>query len=327
MYRMETIKEIIPGFGELNKLCRQMVSGQRFDFAQQQFVSGLYRQIEDVPAFEQAVIGLTLEVDTDRASVLLKSLAKEVAEYIATYTANRSLFDSLDIDAVCRQYHNRFDWNISKQSALTNECSLALREVSNSIESAQGEPDAALQLEYEHRKCEYDEQRKTLNELYAMKEQAKTEVLSCLVNRFGDICSVNGRMLAILDKYISVPNNCSEDAASTYFNMKLISSVYELCNGVQFEQMPEKDFYAALNLQPSASSMKILPREKGRVCYLVYLLSEQLPKPKREDWRNTILDRLDISLPFYSSKYKEPVSDFPSDANREFAQNLTAVFP
>ncbi len=109
--------------------------------------------------------------------------------------------------------------------------------------------------------------------------------------------------------------------------MKLISAVYELCNGVQFEQMSEKDFYAALNLESPATPLKILPRKKGRVCYLVYLLSEQPAKPQREDWRNTILDRLDISLPFYSSKYKEPMSDFPSEANQEFAQNLTAIFP
>ncbi len=48
------------------------------------------------------------------------------------------------MDAVCRQYHNRFDWNIQKQSAITNEYSMALREVCNSIELAQGEPDDAL---------------------------------------------------------------------------------------------------------------------------------------------------------------------------------------
>ena len=326
---METIREIIPQFGELNKICRPVVSGERFDFEQQRFVSEFYHRIEDVPSFEQAVIGLTLEVEVERAGLLLKSLSKEVAEYIAAYSANQSLFGGLDIDAVCRRYHNRFDWNIQKQSAITNECSLALREVSNSIESAQGEPDAALLLEYDHRKREYDEQHRVLNELYAMKEQAKTEILPCLVNRFGDIRSLGERILAIIDKYVSVSGSASDynDSTSTYFNMKLISAVYELCNGVQFEQMSEKDFYAALNLQSSATPLKILPREKGRVCYLVYLLSEQLPKPQREDWRNTMLDRLDISLPFYSSKYKEPVSDFPSEANQEFAQNLTAIFP
>ncbi len=326
---METIKEIIPRFGELNKMCGQVLSGERFDFAQQRFVSEFYRQIEDVAAFEQAVIGLTLEVEAERAAVLLKSLVKEVVEYVSTYTANQSLFDGLDIDAVCRQYHNRFDWNIQKQSAITNECSLALREVSNTIESAQGEPDAALQLEYEHRKREYDEQHKVLNELYAMKEQAKSEILPCLVNRFGDIRNLGERLLAIIDKYVSTSGSASgyNDSASPYFNMKLIFAVYELCNCVQFEPMNEKDFYAALNLQSPVVPLKILPREKGRVCYLVYLLSEQLPKPQREDWRNTILDRLDISLSFYSSKYKEPVSDFPSEANQEFAQNLMAIFP
>ena len=326
---METIKEIIPQFGELNKICGLVVSGERFDFEQQRFVSEFYRRIEDVPSFEQAVIGLTLEVEAERAGLLLKSLSKEVAEYISTYSANRSLFDRLDIDAVCRRHHNRFDWNIQKQSATTNECSLALREVSNSIESAQGEPDAALLLEYDHRKREYEEQRKTLNELYAMKEQAKTEILPCLVNRFGDIYNVGGRILSIIDKYVSASGSALDynNSTSTYFNMKLISAVYELCNGVQFEQMSEKDFYAAMNLQSSVVPLKILPREKGRVCYLVYLLSEQLPKPQREDWRNTMLERLDISLPFYSSKYKEPVSDFPSEANQEFAQNLTTIFP
>lgn len=324
---MNTIKEIIPRFGELNTICRKVVSGQRFDFEQQRFVAEFYWQIEDVPAFEQAIIGLTLEAESACATVLLKSLAKEVAEYIATYTNNQPLFDRLDIDAVCRQYHNRFDWNIQKQSAITNESSMALREANNSIELAQGDPDAALQLEYEHRKREYNEQRKMLNELYAMKEQAKNEVLPCLANRFGDICSVGERLLTILDKYISVPDSCSDNSATTYFSMKLISAVYELCNGVQFEQMSEPDFYATINLQPSAASLKILPREKGRVCYLVYLLSEQLSKTQREDWRNAILDRLNISLPFYSSKYKEPVSDFPSEANQEFAKNLTMIFP
>ena len=187
---MEMIREIIPQFGELNKICGQVVSGEQFDFEQQRFVSEFYRRIDDVPVLEQAVIGLTLEVEAERAGLLLKSLSKEVTEYISIYSANQSLFGGLDIDAVCRRYHNRFDWNIQKQSAITNECSLALREVSNSIESVQGEPDAALLLEYDHRKREYEEQRKALNELYAMKEQAKSEVLPCLVNRFSDIYSL-----------------------------------------------------------------------------------------------------------------------------------------
>lgn len=83
--------------------------------------------------------------------------------------------------------------------------------------------------------------------------------------------------------------------------------------------MANKDFYAVLNLQSSTTLLKILPREKGHICYLVYLLSEQLPKPKHKDWRNAILGQLDISLAFYSPKYKEPVSNFPSEANWKFA--------
>ena len=62
------------------------------------------------------------------------------------------------------------------------------------------------------------------------------------------------------------------------------------------------------------------------VCYLIFLMSEQLHKLDRENWKKNILKMLDIEENYYKSKYKEPVSDFPSDSNQKFAKEMDAIF-
>ena len=111
-----------------------------------------------------------------------------------------------------------------------------------------------------------------------------------------------------------------------YFPMKLLSAVYEKCNGEQFEAVSELDFYASMNLQPCEGRLKIRPREKARVCHLIFLMGETLPKPDREKWKGDIMSLLGIDDAYYKSKYKEPVSDFPSDSNQEFAKEMRSIF-
>jgi hypothetical protein len=55
-------------------------------------------------------------------------------------------------------------------------------------------------------------------------------------------------------------------------------------------------------------------------------MGEQLPKLDRENWKKNILKMLDIEENYYKSKYKEPVSDFPSDSNQKFAKEMDAIF-
>ncbi len=42
--------------------------------------------------------------------------------------------------------------------------------------------------------------------------------------------------------------------------------------------------------------------------------------------RQNILKLLDIDDSYYKSKYKEPVSDFPSDSNQKFAKEMEHIF-
>ncbi len=61
-----------------------------------------------------------------------------------------------------------------------------------------------------------------------------------------------------------------------YFGMKLLSLIHETCVGEQFEEISALDFYANMNLHPCNCKLKIKPREKIRVCYLIFLMSEKL---------------------------------------------------
>ena len=336
----ERITSMIPRYGKLNKIYTEIMSGGSFSFEKQQFISGFYREYGDTQTFETALISLILEMDATHYSVLLNSLKREIENNISTYNTCKEFFDRLDTGYVCRQHESRFDWGIDRQMKVTNEYYRELMEANGSLEAVgfrehDRQEEELLERRYERCKREYDKEKARLDELYKQKEQAKREALQCLKNHCGDICRLSGSLLAILEKYLTDQKKkegeekeavTAQTTPPTYFPMKLLSAVYEKCNGEQFEAVSELDFYANMNLQPYESRLKIRPREKARVCYLIFLMGETLPKPDREKWKEDIMNLLGIDDTYYKSKYKEPVSDFPSDSNQEFAKEMRLIF-
>ena len=336
----ERITSMIPRYGKLNKIYTEIMSGGSFSFEKQQFISGFYREYGDTQTFETALISLILEMDATHYSVLLNSLKREIENNISTYNTCKEFFDRLDTGYVCRQHESRFDWGIDRQMKVTNEYYRELMEANGSLEAVgfrehDRQEEEHLERRYERCKREYDKEKARLDELYKQKEQAKREALQCLKNHCGDICRLSGSLLAILEKYLTDQKKkegeekeavTAQTTPPAYFPMKLLSAVYEKCNGEQFEAVSELDFYANMNLQPYESRLKIRPREKARVCYLIFLMGETLPKPDREKWKEDIMNLLGIDDTYYKSKYKEPVSDFPSDSNQEFAKEMRSIF-
>lgn len=334
---------MIPRYGKLNNIYTEIMSGGSFSFEKQQFISDFYEQYEDTQNFETALISLMLEMDAAHFSILLNSLKREIESNVSTYNTCKEFFDRLDTEYVCRQHESRFDWGIDRQMQITNGYYRELMEANGSLEAAgfrehDHQEEELLERRYERCKREYDKEKAKLDELYKQKEQARREALQCLKNRCGDICRLGGSLLATLEKYLIDPKEKEgeekEAAASgsasasrpAYFPMKLLSAVYEKCNGKQFETVSELDFYASMNLQPCEGRLKIKPREKARVCHLIFLMGETLPKPDREKWKEEIIKVLEIDDTYYKSKYKEPVSDFPSDSNQEFAKEMRSIF-
>lgn len=227
---------------------------------------------------------------------------------------------------------------IERQHSKLREINEELREASNSYEmtpfnGSSPEYVALLERKLERHKADYDKERSILDDLYSRKRKMAEQMSAIGNNLFGDIYCRCSALLSSVQRYYGTnvlddrENEISEMvSAPTYFPMHLVSKIYELCNGTQFKEMDEVDFFHAINLHPDTHPLQINQGEKVRVCYLISRLGATLETPSKEEWTNTILDRLDIKPQFFRSKYRQPVSDMPSDANAEFASAVKEIF-
>ena len=334
------IQTMIPQYGELNRIYRDYIDNYAFSFDRQKFISDFYQEYNDMKSFEAAILELVLDKQKEQYTLILNSLKTEIEKSIQAYEI-RPLSDRA-IERACYQHMERYSQEIEAQLDVTRSLSKPLNEANNRYDSIgyrehTAEEEKQAEKEYERCKAEYDRERAILNELYDQQKEARKEAFQYMKNRCADIYRQSCLFLDILKKYI--PDGKQENKSSEpisqqetteeqqeYFSMKLLSLIHEVCIGEQFEEISALDFYANMNLHPCNCKLKIKPREKIRVCYLIFLMSEKLSKQDRDKWKDRILKLLDIDDSYYKSKYKEPVSDFPSDSNQNFAKEMEHIF-
>lgn len=334
------IQTMIPKYGELNRIYRDYIDNYAFSFDRQKFISDFYQEYNDMKSFEAAILELVLDKQKEQYTLILNSLKTEIEKSIQAYEI-RPLSDRA-IERACYQHMERYSQEIEAQLDVTRSLSKPLNEANNRYDSIgyrehTAEEEKQAEKEYERCKAEYDREKAKLNKLYDQQKAARTEVFQYMKNCCADIYRQSCLFLDILKKYI--PDGKQENKSSEpisqqetteeqqeYFSMKLLSLIHEVCIGEQFEEISAPDFYANMNLHPCNCKLKIKPREKIRVCYLIFLMSEKLSKQDRDKWKDRILKLLDIDDSYYKSKYKEPVSDFPSDSNQNFAKEMEHIF-
>lgn len=331
---------MIPQYGELNRIYRDYIDNYAFSFDRQKFISDFYQEYNDMKSFEAAILELVLDRQKEQYTLILNSLKTEIEKSIQAYEI-RPLSDRA-IERACYQHMERYSQEIEAQLDVTRSLSKPLNEANNRYDSIgyrehTAEEEKQAEKEYERCKAEYDREKAKLNKLYDQQKATRTEAFQYMKNCCADIYRQSCLFLDILKKYI--PDGKQENKSSEpisqqetteeqqeYFSMKLLSLIHEVCVGEQFEEISAPDFYANMNLRPCNCKLKIKPREKIRVCYLIFLMGEKLSKQDREKWKAGILELLDIDDSYYKSKYKEPVSDFPSDSNLKFAKEMEHIF-
>ena len=340
------IQIMIPQYGELNRIYSDFIVSHTFSFDKQKFITNFYKQYNDTKAFEAAILELVHDKQKEQYTLILNSLRTEIEKNILIYEKH-PLFDDEIISRVCYNFAGRYDTDIKAQLEVTQKLSKPLNEAYNRYDSIgyrkhSAEEEMQAEKEYERCKSEYEKEKEELNRLYELQKQARKEAFQYIENCCGDVYKLSLHFMEILAKYIPVAKDKPEELTKPsepdiqeeapkeeqheYFDRKLLSLVHTTCVGEQFENISEYDFYACMNLRPGKCKLKIKPREKIRVCYLIFLMSEQLHKLDRENWKKNILKMLDIEENYYKSKYKEPVSDFPSDSNQKFAKERDAIF-
>lgn len=336
----DNIQTMIPRYGELNRIYRDYIDNYAFSFDRQKFISDFCQEYNDMKSFEATILGLVLDRQKEQYTLILNSLKTEIEKCIQAYET-RPISDSA-IERVCHQHMERYSLEIEAQLDVTRSLSKPLNEANNRYDSIgyrehTAEEEKQAEKEYERCKAEYDREKARLNELYDLQKAARNEAFQYMKNRCADIYRQSCLFLDILQKYISDGNRQDEpgkpvsqqettDEQQEYFSMKLLSLIHEVCVGEQFEEISALDFYANMNLHSCNCKLRIKLREKIRVCYLIFLMGEKLSKQDRDKWKAGILKLLDIDDSYYKSKYKEPVSDFPSDSNQNFAKEMEHIF-
>lgn len=334
------IQTMIPQYGELNRIYRDYIDNYAFSFDRQKFISDFYQEYNDMKSFEAAILELVLDKQKEQYTLILNSLKTEIEKSIQAYEI-RPLSDRA-IERACYQHMERYSQEIEAQLDVTRSLSKPLNEANNRYDSIgyrehTAEEEKQAEKEYERCKAEYDREKAKLNKLYDQQKAARTEAFQYMKNCCADIYRQSCLFLDILKKYIpdrkqenksseSISQQETTEEQQEYFSMKLLSLIHEVCIGEQFEEISAPDFYTNMNLHPCNCKLKIKPREKIRVCYLIFLMSEKLSKQDRDKWKDRILKLLDIDDSYYKSKYKEPVSDFPSDSNQNFAKEMEHIF-
>ena len=334
------IQMMIPQYGELNRIYRDYIDNHTFSFDRQKFISDFYQEYSDMKSFEAAILELVLDRQKEQYTLIINSLKTEIEKSIQAYET-RPLSDRV-IERACYQHMERYSQEIEAQLDATRSLSKPLNEANNKYDSIgyrehTAEEEKQAEEEYERCKAEYDREKAKLNELYDLQKATRKKALQYMNNCCTDIYRQSCLFLDILKKYIPdrkqqdepgkpISQQETTEEQQEYFSMKLLSLIHEVCAGEQFEEISAQDFYANMNLHPCNCKLKIKPREKIRVCYLIFLMSEKLSKQDRDKWKDRILKLLDIDDSYYKSKYKEPVSDFPSDSNQNFAKEMEHIF-
>ena len=118
------------------------------------------------------------------------------------------------------------------------------------------------------------------------------------------------------------------DYYRNYLDVDECSSIYNHCNGKQFEAATKLDLCEFMNLRKPLVPVTILEGEKQRMCYLIsQLLKHRLPaiSQMKKPWLKGILAACKISESYYKSHYNDVDEKSGSEANKEFFQTVKSI--
>lgn len=104
-------------------------------------------------------------------------------------------------------------------------------------------------------------------------------------------------------------------------NLGVCVGIYQTCNGTQFKHMPASDFINFLNLKLSKDKIHPLPRQKQRICYMLFAVSHTIASSDfPRHWIESMLDLCGISIEYYDKHHKDFLSVGVSEKNKEYKE-------
>ncbi|MDR2130885.1 MAG: hypothetical protein LBP56_06960 [Odoribacteraceae bacterium] len=330
------LTDLLPRYRSINTLYQEIAEKFVLSFDAQCTITDFYNEFNDVQTFEKSILNFLLSTDKEKQSQIVSNLCTKIAKNTEIYSANKDFFDRIDTINVCSGRRNPLKIEIDGQLKDTNKLWQELAVIKGNLESASWKNDKIaierLTREEERFNSLYKQEQQKLEALYQKQKESDNHVSEYLENVFSQIYELGCAFISLLDNYFPVEKEKEQQKITSplrtgvYFDMQLVSQIHNECNNIQFENLSEIDLYALLNLQPTNSQLKVKSREGTRMCYLIFKLYDYLKTDNRSDWRAAILESASIKEDYYQSKYKEPVSEFPSRKSEDFAKRIDRIF-
>ena len=323
------ITHIVPQYTQLNTIIAKVSHRQSIEFVQQQFVADFYNQSNDIQAFEEMLIDLTMQADTESSQILIQSLQTEIQNNIRLISSNKTVLDNLNIEKTCDKFANKYETSISNQLHITQELWKELSEVNNLLDAIgfrehSEQEEKRLWDKHETLSEKYNSEKAILNNLYEKQRTARKTAEKYQDNYFPKILTLGEKFTAVVGKYL--PQNQIIPQNGIYFDMSIVSAIHKECNNEQFEDISELNLYAVLNLLPSAENPTIKKGERNRIYYLIHKLYEYLPKENNQTWRTAVLQSLNLNERVYLSKYRIAKGSDATPELVEFAKRMDGLF-
>lgn len=332
---MSQITDFLPQLQQLRTIYTDFVELDEIDFEAFRKVVDFYHTHRDVGLFEKMMLDILFEKDKQTLTIVLSSLKGELDKILEIYYNNDGIFDESEPEAISDNIEMSNYLQIEELIEKLNGCGAQFCEVADmvnqKVERPEGLSDDDAWNRYDTVLAQHQSITEQLHAVYQKHKECNAIAKRYHFNPFASLCDLLETFQEIVEKYIPseiktvTPAVAATIPSAGYFDMGLVSAIHKLCNGEQFKDVTEMELYAILNDQPTTAKLVIKEREKTRVCYLIHCLSERIKVGEKLTWRSNILNRLEISESYYTSKYREPASELPSQRSKQFAQILSEI--
>ena len=336
---MSQITEFLPQLQQLRAVYTDFIELDEMDFDAFRKAVDFYYAHRDVGQFEKMMLDMLFEKDKQTLEIVLSSVKGELDKILDIYYESDAIFDGAEPECISNNIEMNYHSEIEELIPKLNSCGAEFCEyaamINQEVERPEGLSDDDAWNKYESALAGHQAITEQLYEIYQKQKECQEVAKKYHFNPFANLCDLLETFQEIVEKYLpteiktvtpTVAPVIPTAPSAGYFDMGLVSAIHKLCNGEQFESISEFDLYAILNNQATASELKLKSGEKTRMCYLIHCLSEQIKGADKAVWRGDMLRKLEISESYYGSKYREPVSEIPSQKSVQFAKELKPIF-
>lgn len=103
----------------------------------------------------------------------------------------------------------------------------------------------------------------------------------------------------------------------------LCMAIHDVCNDSQFENCTPLDFANFLNVREEAKPIAVVPKERLRVCYMVYAVAQNItPRKEAAAWASLFLERCGIPKSYYDKHRTDICGRLATEDNRNYRKSI-----